>query len=344
MIGSNFIQGGRMLGTLIGLLVIAVITLAFGWLVTRAWGSRRTWVKWPGAILTGLATCALALILIVGIVGLLKLYLPASNPAHDVPVARTPEQVARGAKFAAFCAGCHSSANKLPLDGGNDNFAQIPNGPALGFIYAPNLTPAGEIANWSGGELVRAIREGVHKSGRPLIVMPSETFRNLSDADVQAIVAYLRSQPAIKHNEHTDENRNEANLLGTLFVGAGIIPTSVQPPITQPVPAPPQGTNLDNGKYLVANLDCRTCHGVDLAGGIPSPVGPPAGPNLTALIPKWSEGEFIKVIRTGVDLNGHALDPAQMPWKEISSFASDDDLKAMYVYLHGLSPIVKPAP
>ena len=72
-------------------------------------------------------------------------------------------------------------------------------------------------------------------------------------------------------------------------------------------------------------------------------LGTVVGPNLTVLIPKWSESDYIKVIRTGIDLNGKSLDPARMPWKEISSFASDDDLKAMYIYLHGLAPIVKPA-
>ena len=68
-------------------------------------------------------------------------------------------------------------------------------GPPVGTLYGANLTPAGEIKDWSDGEIIRAIREGVHKTGRSLIIMPSEVFRHLSDVDVQAIVAYfVRSQ------------------------------------------------------------------------------------------------------------------------------------------------------
>ena len=57
---------------------------------------------------------------------------------------------------------------------------------------------------------------------------------------------------------------------------------------------------------------------------------------VTALVPKWSEADFIKTIRTGVDPTGHTLNPDQMPYKEISTFATDDDLKAIYAYVHGL--------
>lgn len=58
-------------------------------------------------------------------------------------------------------------------------------------------------------------------------------------------------------------------------------------------------------------------------------------------MPKWSESELSKTIRTGVDPTEHMLGEG-MPWKDIAAFASDDDLKAMYTYLHGLTPIESP--
>ena len=163
----------------------------------------------------------------------------------------------------------------------------------------------------------------------------------MSDADVQSVVAYLRSQPATPNKPQNDTPSNSLNLLGAIFIGAGFFPASVQAPITQPIVAPSEGTTAEYGKYLVVVTGCRGCHGQDLAGGDPG-FGPP-GPNLTAVVPKWSEADFIKTIRTGVDPNGHALDPDQMPWKEYSAFASDNDLKAYFAYLHGLTPINKPA-
>jgi mono/diheme cytochrome c family protein len=171
--------------------------------------------------------------------------------------------------------------------------------------------------------------------------MPSEEFHNLSDADVQSIVAYLRSQPATPNKPQNDTPSNSLNLLGAIFVGAGLFPTSAQPPITQPVVAPPEGTSAAYGKYLVDNIGCRSCHGPDLAGGTPGGFGPPPGPNLTQLVPKWSEADFVNTIRTGVDPTGHALNPDAMPWKEYAAFATDDDLKAIYAYVHGLTPIDK---
>jgi len=66
----------------------------------------------------------------------------------------------------------------------------------MGMLYAPNLTPSGNIKDWTGGEVVRAIREGVHKDGRSLLIVPSGDFKNMSEEDVKALVAYLRSQPA----------------------------------------------------------------------------------------------------------------------------------------------------
>jgi len=212
-------------------------------------------------------------------------------------------------------------------------------GPPFGKVYAPNLTPAGEIRDWTDGEIIRAIREGVHKDGRALIIMPSQSFHHLSDNDAQAIVAYLRSQPATgQKNPPT-----KLNVLGAMFLALGLAPTSAQPPITQPVVAPSASTSAEYGKYLVDVLDCRTCHGARLEGTKHKGPGPPDGPNLTMLVPAWTEPGFIGTIRTGVDPNGYKLKPGGgMPWKQISGFASDDDLKAIYAYLHSLTPVVGP--
>jgi mono/diheme cytochrome c family protein len=329
-----------MIGNIIGLLVLLALVVLFGWLARRSWGSKRKFLKWPALILSGLLTLLLALITVVAAIGVYKIGVPQGNPAAAVTVAATPDQVARGAKFATFCAGCHSTTGKPPLDGSKEDFISG-DLPPVGSLYPPNLTPAGELQSWSDGEIIRAIREGVHKSGRALIVMPSENFHNLSDADVQSIVAYLRSQPATPNRPQTDTPSNSLNLLGALFIGAGLFPTSAQSPITQPVISPPRGVSGDYGKYLVSVIGCRECHGQNLAGGEAGGFGPPAGPNLTVLVPKWSEADFANTIRTGVDPTGKSLNADEMPWKQISSFASDDDLGAIYGYLHGLTPIVK---
>ena len=78
-------------------------------------------------------------------------------------------------------------------------------------------------------------REGVDRDGHPLLIMPSDAFHRLSDEDVQTVVAYLRSQPAV--NRATPSR--DVNLLGLVLVGAGLFPTSEQPHIAGPQTAPP---------------------------------------------------------------------------------------------------------
>ena len=178
----------------------------------------------------------------------------------------TPEQIALGQRYAIGCAGCHSSTENLPLDGGKDNF--LAGGPPLGSIYAPNLTPGGPLKDWTDAEIIRAIREGVDKDGRPLLIMPSRNLHGMSDADAQAMVAYLRSTPAVER----EVPKTNLNALGAIIVASGMFPTSAQPPITGPVASPQPGT-VANGEYVIST--CRDCHGQDLAGMLPA-LDPPA--------------------------------------------------------------------
>lgn len=142
----------------------------------------------------------------------------------------------------------------------------------FGTLYAPNLTPGGDITDWTDGEVIRAIHEGVHKNGRSLLVMPAEQYGNLSDDDVQALVAYLRSQPGsggVSPDAHL-------NLLGALATGLFGFQTFQQP--VGSVAALQPGTP-EYGKYMVDVIGCASCHGDRLQGrvdnGQPGPPGRP---------------------------------------------------------------------
>ncbi|HZQ99799.1 MAG TPA: c-type cytochrome [Chloroflexota bacterium] len=250
------------------------------------------------------------------------------NPVPDVKVAGTPEQVERGKYLvAAFpgCAGCHArnpAASPPVLDG---NY--IADLKPLGEFYAPNLTPGGPLKDWSDGEIVRAIREGVDKSGRGLLVMPSEEYQHLSDDDVQAVVAYLRSQPAVQH----DQPPISPSPLGIVLMGTGQVSTSRQPPV-RGVAGPPRGATAAYGKYLIDTSGCTTCHGANLDGqNIPQ--GPPPGPNLR-IVKGWTQEQFLRALREGVDPSDHHLADT-MPWRQYGR-GTDDDLKAIYEHLRSM--------
>ena len=70
-------------------------------------------------------------------------------------------------------------------------------GPA-GVLYSKNITPAG-IGSWTDGELLRAVTQGVSKDGTPLFpLMPYPHFGAMSEDDVHAVLAYVRSWKAIE--------------------------------------------------------------------------------------------------------------------------------------------------
>ena len=250
--------------------VTALILLATlgTWLALRARGAQNRVAKWTGLVLSSVVTLASTVALSVTLLGFYRINFPSSRrTVIGIKVAGTSDQIARGARFGALCAECHSPDGKAPLVG--RNFAE--GGPPVGTLWATNLTPAGEIGKWSDAEVIRAIREGVHQSGRALVIMPSEIFRHLSDVDVEAIVAYLRSQPAVGPN--TPPTR--LNILAGFLFGAGIAPSSAQQPITRPIIAAPEGVSSEHGKYVVSILGCRVCHGEILTGGKSGGPGPP---------------------------------------------------------------------
>jgi cytochrome c553 len=327
-----------------GILILVVLIAVFGFLTTRAWKLKNAFLKWVGVFITGLLTLIPAALLVLALMGFSKLNVQYDNPAAVIQVAGTPAQIARGEQLANTCSSCHSPGNELPLSG--SNFRVKFEMPPLGTLYAPNLTPSGDIQNWSDGELIRAIREGVHKDGRSLLIMPSDNFRNLSDEDVQALVAYLRSQPA------TDGPTpiNQFSILGAVFMNLSDFRTAQQP--AGRVTAPQAGT-AEYGKYLVDVIGCRSCHGDQLQGKVANgQPGPPPGPNLTLIVPRWTEEQFMTYFNTGtmpgggqvpmITLTSGFTEP-RMPWPMVRAATTDADLKDMYTYLHGLAVVEGPA-
>ena len=326
-----------------GVLILVVLIALFGFLTLRSQKARNRWLKWAGTVLAGLLTLIPTIVLVLALVGFSKLNAKFNNPAENIQVSRTPAQIARGEKLANACASCHSPGSQPPLSG--SNFAVKFDMPPMGTLFAPNLTPSGDIQDWTDGEVIRAIREGVHKSGRSLLIMPSVDFRYMSDDDVQALVAYLRSQPAA--GDPTPAN--QFNVFGAVFSVLSDFRVAQQPVGRVTAPAP--GTSA-YGKYMVDILGCRDCHGDQLQGGVESgQPGPPPGPNLTKLIPAWSEADFMTFFNTGTMPDGakvptltlsSGFTEPRMPWTMVRAATSDDDLKAMYAYLHSLQPIDGP--
>jgi mono/diheme cytochrome c family protein len=189
-----------------------------------------------------------------------------------------------------------------------------------------NLTSVGRLPQWSDGEIFRAIRNGVDADGRWLVLMSYTNAGKLSDDDTRAVIAYLRSLPAA--GAPTPNPSDQFNLLGTVMLGAGVLPNG-KPIVTASVAAPPRGPTFQFGEYILSYQDCRECHGARLTGGVPGQIGP-LGPDLN-LVKDWKLAQFVTTMRTGTDPNGHQLSE-QMPWRPIGRM-DDDELAAVYEYL-----------
>ena len=161
-------------------------------------------------ILIGLAL--LVLVVIVAVPGYLYAAYPKMRPASAMTAPRTPEAIARGKYLSeglTGCVACHSPVDESrPGDfsqAGLEYTGRVWSRDAgfPGIIVAPNITPDPEtgIGNWTDGEVVRAIREGVSRDGRPLFpLMNYPGYRDFSDEDALAIVAFLRAQKPVKRD------------------------------------------------------------------------------------------------------------------------------------------------
>jgi mono/diheme cytochrome c family protein len=288
----------------------------------RAWRAKNNFLKWGGAGAAALLATAVSLVSVLTLAGLFKLHT-RSAPVPDLKVAGTPEQIQRGQAIAnSFCDACHSKTG--PLTGGVDLSKDLPI--PVGSFVSSNLTPAGRLNRWSDGEIFRAIRNGVDADGRWLIVMSYTNAGKLSDDDTQAVIAYIRSQPAA--GRQTAKSPDQLNLLGVIMLGAGMLPKG-KPVFTSVITAPPKGPTVQFGEYVMSYQDCRECHGANLAGGVQGQLGP-IGPGLN-LVREWKLEEFIATMRTGTDPGGHELSE-QMPWRPIGKM-DDEELGAVYEYL-----------
>lgn len=212
--------------------------------------------------------------------------------------------------------------------------------PAVGQVITPNLTKG---AGGIGGErsdldLVRAIRHGLDPDGKPLLFMPSTEFYYLSECDLAAVLAYIRTKQPVDNLPAPSQLSPTGFIVMNLTKEITFLPAELIPHDTLPPAAPEPGLTKEYGEYLA--LSCPVCHGMGLSGGeIPGfPPEWPAAGNLTpgsgSRILSWGEEGFIDILRDG-EKHGRAIRPDYMPWTSYR-YMSDLELGAVYQYLISL--------
>jgi mono/diheme cytochrome c family protein len=121
--------------------------------------------------------------------------------------ARAETPVERGKYLVGImdCGGCHTTGaltGKPEPTGylaGADIGWAIPN---IGVVYPRNITPDKEtgIGSWSTDDIIKLLRTGTRPDGREVApIMNWRSYGTLTDIDIHALAAYLRSIPAVTH-------------------------------------------------------------------------------------------------------------------------------------------------
>lgn len=146
------------------------------------------------------------LCLLIGVIGIAACTSQKSETNAKLSAIPAMGPVQRGEYLATVssCGDCHTPGTLY----GAPDFGRKLSGSELGWqgpwgvTYASNLTPDVEtgLGGWTDGEIERALRSGVKKDGTPIgPPMPWPSYAQLTPDDMAALIAYLRSLPAVKH-------------------------------------------------------------------------------------------------------------------------------------------------
>jgi mono/diheme cytochrome c family protein len=184
-------------------------------------------------------------------------------------------------------------------------------------VHASNITPDERtgVGGWSDADLRTAIVGGVRPDGMPLApIMPYAFYQVMRPGDLDALIAYLRTVPAVAHEIPPPDYRQT-------------IRAAAPPGFEQPATEADLATAEGRGKYLVGIGHCMECHTTRGphgepefatgfgAGGMefPGPWGVSVAPNITSSKAKglggWTDAEIKRAISEGVGRDGRRLKP-----------------------------------
>ncbi len=292
-------------------------------------------------------------------------YVRETTPEAVQP---TPELVARGAylvKNVSACGTCHTTRTTgnlagserpdLELAGGNVLESSSPHIKA----WVPNITSdkSTGIGRWTDDQVMRAIRDGVDDQGKFLLpLMPWDSFVHMSDEDVRAVVAYLRSLPPRIQTRVPVKNEVP------FFVGIGLDWFGIgrhRP--ARGVVAPSPADRVAYGGYLVQLATCLDCHSLGKQGvrkpgdrnlaGSEVPLlegGEVWARNLTpdpeTGIGRYSHNQVKSAIRGATRLDGKKMAPPMLDQSLHYAGMTDADLDAIVDFLFAQPPVRQQIP
>lgn len=306
----------------------------------------RQWLRRAGV---WLATGASA---VAGVVTMAWPTKPAIAPTAGPDVSLYSDAAIERGRLVAVagdCVVCHTAPDGKPNAGG------LALDTPFGVIYTTNITPDNEtgIGQWSYRAFERAMREGVHRDGRQLYpAFPYTAFAKMSEADMQALYAYMMVQPPVRNEAPKTELAFPFNMR-PLLAGWNVLfhDTGVYQP------DPTQSLAWNRGAYLVQGAGhCAACHsprnalgaektGIQhyLAGGEAEGWKAPPLNRLGSGRSPWTEDSLVQYLRTGYSVNHGVAAGPMAPVIQGLAQLSESDVRAMATYLLNLPGSAAPA-
>ena len=236
------------------------------------------------------------------------------------------------------CGNCHTPRGpggvfdmSKQLSGGPQNFDE-----ATFKVRPANITPDPDtgIGKWSDAEIKRAMLTGVRPNGTQLApIMPYGFYRVFTPADIDAVVAYLKSVPPVRNAVEPPVYKAAMHVF---------TPSGADRPLGDAEMANP----VKRGFYLVTIAHCKKDDMHDAAqlgrGGqsFTGPWGVTVSRNITshptAGLGKWSDAEILSAITQGTHNDGSKLKPPMA--FHLYANMSSQDLSAVVAYLRTVPP------
>ena len=212
---------------------------------------------------------------------------------------------------------------------------QMFDAPGVATVWAPNLTEVA--ARASDQQLAQAIRQGVGVDGHALYIMPSAMFSRLSDGEVAALIAWIRSLPR-RGPAVPDTSVGPLGRFGVAMGRFRSAPELMEDfRIRQPYDV---GAEHAAGRRL-ASIGCAECHGPDLSGGHPGP--DTVAPGL-AIAGAYDLDQFRTLLRTGRPPSGRDLGLMARVARQDFSHLTDAEIAQLYQYLRARAERVQDPP
>jgi mono/diheme cytochrome c family protein len=270
----------------------------------------------------------------------------SSDEVPPPPLPSDANSLPRGMQLAegfGSCGFCHSANGKpgAALSGGR------PMSDVFGDVAGPNITVARSgIGGWTEVNVRTLLRENKRPDGTYLYSYFHKGLEWMSDSDVTAIIAYLRSLPPVEN----EVERREIGIIGRNTTGFF---TSVAA-VMGYVPKISETFQVEYGEYLTNSVaGCNRCHA--RAGGTFSSDDFMAGgeevsfdgetkvaPNITQSkdsgIGNWSQDDITTYLHTGKTPAGRSVDARFCP-VEFYQRATDGEIQAVVAYLRTVPAI-----